>query len=252
MDSQLQFSSNAYLFRHEREAHGFHGHGDPHLCLFEGCDRSVPGYGFPRRWNLFDHMKRVHEYPVCEQPNSPETSPTGQGQRLQNAERNLFDGRRLVYCRGKPIQQDCRSRLLEELSDISPHVPQSQLGDFVPVEVENKQNPTMDGEVMQTEPPTDSEYASATRSKSERIQSTGDVRSPCFITSGYEPVRNNISELANSLLHEIRSEQLDDTILQQISRILPELFKTFALKVGHNASAQMCRDVMFFIHKYRR
>lgn len=36
MDAQLQFSSNACLFRHEREAHGFHGHGDnPHLCLFE-------------------------------------------------------------------------------------------------------------------------------------------------------------------------------------------------------------------------
>ncbi|KAL2867293.1 putative C2H2 finger domain protein [Aspergillus lucknowensis] len=77
MDAQLQFSSNACLFRHEREAHGLHGHGDnPHLCLFEGCDRSIPGYGFPRRWNLFDHMRRVHDYASSEHPSSPDASPT--------------------------------------------------------------------------------------------------------------------------------------------------------------------------------
>ncbi|KAF7136867.1 hypothetical protein CNMCM5793_006437 [Aspergillus hiratsukae] len=153
MEAQLQFSSNACLFRHEREAHGFHGHGDnPHLCLFEGCDRSVPGYGFPRRWNLFDHMRRVHDYASSERASSPEHSSSGvsapkkketsgrkrrvtgtsgaqtmkrtrsthsqtnalkalqqtashHGQRLQNAERNYFN---------------CRARLLEELSNITP------------------------------------------------------------------------------------------------------------------------------------
>lgn len=153
MEAQLQFSSNACLFRHEREAHGFHGHGDnPHLCLFEGCDRSVPGYGFPRRWNLFDHMRRVHDYASSERPSSPEHSPSGvsapkkkeasgrkrrvtgasgaqtmkrtrsthsqtstskalqqtashNSQRLQNAERNYYN---------------CRARLLEELSNITP------------------------------------------------------------------------------------------------------------------------------------
>ncbi|KAL4900820.1 hypothetical protein BDW74DRAFT_182405 [Aspergillus multicolor] len=77
MDAQLHFSSNACLFRHEREAHGLHGHGDnPHLCLFEGCDRSIPGYGFPRRWNLYDHMRRVHDYASSERPSSPDASPT--------------------------------------------------------------------------------------------------------------------------------------------------------------------------------
>jgi len=55
------FSSNACLFRHEREAHGLHGHGDnPHLCLWPNCERAQYGNGFPRRWNLGDHMKRVH------------------------------------------------------------------------------------------------------------------------------------------------------------------------------------------------
>jgi hypothetical protein len=56
-----QFSSNACLFRHQREAHGLHGHGEnPHLCHFPGCERAQERNGFPRKWNLKDHMKRVH------------------------------------------------------------------------------------------------------------------------------------------------------------------------------------------------
>lgn len=55
----LKFSSNACLFRHEREAHSMHGHGE-NLCKFRNCERAQPGNGFPRRWNLGDHMKRVH------------------------------------------------------------------------------------------------------------------------------------------------------------------------------------------------
>ena len=42
-----------------------HGHGDrPYLCQYEGCDRSQPRNGFPRHWNLNDHMKRVHNHVV--------------------------------------------------------------------------------------------------------------------------------------------------------------------------------------------
>lgn len=38
-------------------------HGaEPHLCHYTGCDRSIPGNGFPRKYNLYDHMKRVHEH----------------------------------------------------------------------------------------------------------------------------------------------------------------------------------------------
>ncbi|KAI8711505.1 hypothetical protein NCS52_01414300 [Fusarium sp. LHS14.1] len=56
------FSSTACLFRHEREAHALHGYGDkPYLCPQQGCERAIPGNGFPRRWNLVDHMRRRHK-----------------------------------------------------------------------------------------------------------------------------------------------------------------------------------------------
>lgn len=73
----VQFSSTACLLRHEREAHGMHGHGArPHLCHFQDCERAVPGHGFPRRYNLFDHMKRVHQF---EGPTTEPSPPTMQG-----------------------------------------------------------------------------------------------------------------------------------------------------------------------------
>lgn len=56
-----QFSSTACRLRHEREAHGLHGHGNkPFPCTWDGCDRAIEGNGFPRLWNLRDHMRRVH------------------------------------------------------------------------------------------------------------------------------------------------------------------------------------------------
>ncbi|KAK4690579.1 hypothetical protein P7C71_g6239, partial [Lecanoromycetidae sp. Uapishka_2] len=77
--AQVQFSSTACLLRHEREAHGMHGHGEkPHLCIFKDCDRSAEDNGFPRRWNLFDHMKRVHDY---DPPNKGASPPSSTGSR---------------------------------------------------------------------------------------------------------------------------------------------------------------------------
>lgn len=73
----LHFSSTACLLRHEREAHAMHGHGDkPYLCKYDGCDRGVPGNGFPRSWNLKDHMKRVHNDPGLSTRSNASGSPT--------------------------------------------------------------------------------------------------------------------------------------------------------------------------------
>lgn len=87
--STLAFSSTACLLRHEREAHGMHGHGDkPHLCIYQDCERSIPGNGFPRRWNLYDHMKRVHGYtgsassPCSTSPTPSSASSFCQGQAM--------------------------------------------------------------------------------------------------------------------------------------------------------------------------
>lgn len=66
----LRFSSNACLFRHEREMHGLHNHGlNPYLCIFQGCERNRPDNGFPRRWNQRDHMKRVHGWEETDNEN---------------------------------------------------------------------------------------------------------------------------------------------------------------------------------------
>ena len=62
-----------------------------------------------------------------------------------------------------------------------------------------------------------------------------------------------ISELAGDLFSKFRSLLLSDVeTMESISRVLPELLKAFALRVGYNAPTQMHRDVMFFVHKNRR
>ncbi|KAK4239852.1 hypothetical protein C8A03DRAFT_42554 [Achaetomium macrosporum] len=74
-----RFSSTACLLRHEREAHAMHGHGEkPYRCTYEGCERSIPGHGFPRQWNLRDHMRRVHNDngTTAQPPSPPASGPT--------------------------------------------------------------------------------------------------------------------------------------------------------------------------------
>ena len=49
------------LFRHQREVHKVRDGDRPimeHLCPDPSCDRN--SRGFPRRWNLLEHQRRIH------------------------------------------------------------------------------------------------------------------------------------------------------------------------------------------------
>ncbi|KAF5016295.1 hypothetical protein F66182_12072 [Fusarium sp. NRRL 66182] len=61
-----------------------------------------------------------------------------------------------------------------------------------------------------------------------------------------------IDGLADDLAQAIQPYHLNDEVLRQIIEKLPELLKAFALTFGHHESGTMHRDVMVFIHKYRR
>ena len=145
--ADAHFSSNACLFRHEREAHGMHGHGEnPNLCHFSSCERSIPGNGFPRRWNLRDHMRRVHDY-ILEGASSPETSPVaghlskkkdkpGRKRKSLSAAQTVkrtrapgskatqpqpHNGQELEHAERK--YYSCKSRFQDVIADLSPHDP---------------------------------------------------------------------------------------------------------------------------------
>lgn len=103
---ELRFSSNACLFRHEREAHGMHNHGtNPFRCKYPDCERAKENNGFPRRWNQRDHMKRVHGWSESQDSNNsrrrhgPSSVPmkrSGSGGRPRGPQPYTRDARRPV------------------------------------------------------------------------------------------------------------------------------------------------------------
>jgi len=71
-----------------------HGHGEkPYLCTYEGCERSTAGHGFPRQWNLRDHMRRVHNdngtmaAPASPPPSGPPSSSRGRKRKNDTQEK---------------------------------------------------------------------------------------------------------------------------------------------------------------------
>ena len=71
-----------------------HGHGaKPFLCKFDGCERAHENHGFPRRWNLLDHMKRVHGYSASE-PSNNSDSPSPSDSSNHNSQKDPATGQR--------------------------------------------------------------------------------------------------------------------------------------------------------------
>jgi hypothetical protein len=61
-----------------------------------------------------------------------------------------------------------------------------------------------------------------------------------------------ITHLATDLFDTIKSYTSDVETLRRVSKLLPDLLRAFALKLGHKAQTSMQRDVSYFVHKYRR
>lgn len=96
-----------------------HGHGSrPHLCHFTDCERSVPGNGFPRRYNLFDHMKRVHDFtgPPAE-PSPSSQGPTGTSRKSTSRKRKSTaeEGTEKRQKVSKPTPEQQRQQKREQL-----------------------------------------------------------------------------------------------------------------------------------------
>ena len=73
------------------------------------------------------------------------------------------------------------------------------------------------------------------------------------VTPSLLPLRDKhfIADLAKDLFKTIKSRVSERTTLERISKMLPDLLRSFALKIGYKAQTSMQRDIMCFIHKYR-
>lgn len=60
-----------------------------------------------------------------------------------------------------------------------------------------------------------------------------------------------IVEFADELLDKVRPENPDQRSRDRVKKVLPDLLKAFALKLGQNSEEKMHRDIILFTHKYR-
>jgi hypothetical protein len=60
-----------------------------------------------------------------------------------------------------------------------------------------------------------------------------------------------ISELAEQLFGVVKCPGLTRDVLDRVSRLLPDLLRAFAVRVGYQATSPMDRDIMFYVRKDR-
>jgi len=104
-----------------------HGHGEkPFLCKFEGCERGFSGNGFPRHWNLCDHMKRVHNRSPSPSPGSSfNARASGRKKRSQNTP--SLDSHRRERALGLNEERDSRRAAYDFSSEYSPKLSSAQI-----------------------------------------------------------------------------------------------------------------------------
>jgi hypothetical protein len=108
-------------------------------------------------------------------------------------------------------------------------------------------------------PYTDSAYTSVFKNVFDRHRSLGPTESDDALTeysdvSSIADTKRNayVCELADNLYGKVDIAGQTLHRVKQICEDIPWLLKTLALRIGHNASTQMHRDVMYFVHKHHR
>lgn len=88
-----------------------HGHGEkPYLCTFEGCDRAAAGNGFPRHWNMRDHMRRVHGIEQATPP-AGDVQPSRGGRKRKAETQEPVPSKKIATISGVvPVKVDVETR----------------------------------------------------------------------------------------------------------------------------------------------
>jgi len=80
----------------------------PYLYHYKGYDRATPDNGFPRRWNLYNHIKRVHAWTPPESEASFYDEPPASSQPRPD-KKNDGEKRKKIAKPGSHVMKKSRS-----------------------------------------------------------------------------------------------------------------------------------------------